>query len=703
MSLDLAHFDVELADAATVVVDAWKQAWQLPPRQTVSGWADANRIIAKGSGAEPGPWRTNRNPILREIMDCLSDHSPVRMVDFMKSAQIGATEIGINWTGYVIDRGADSMIVAQPVKDLARSWATSKFDPAVMEMPALLAKMTTDNTLEKRYPGGTLWVIWSNSSKQLRQRTARYIFMDEVDEYPKDVGGQGPADQQLEARAMSYGDRAKVYRACTPTISGASAIEAGHAAGDQRVYMVQCPECGAEQTLDIERLQPDGTFACAAHGCVIEEHHKDSMFAERGFGGTAYWKPTNLNADPFHRSYYAWAAYAPLGLGPSWLDLANAKAEADRDPAKMAGFQNLKLGLPFAGERQEQDSDEVAKLAEPGVHKGTVPRNGLVLTAGVDFQHDRAEIQVIAHGRGQRRWVVDYAVIDLDPTILDTFGGLTEYLDGMWKTTAGVDMPITAVALDGGNWTETVAQYVKSLVSQSGHARILNTDSGFIKQTIYLIRGRNERKSERAVYRPAKTEVNQRDKTIARSVGVWGVGTSVLKTMIYGWLTAALTSKEKASEEGEAEDIASRMLRFPGGRGEDLVDPLNPDPGAMGAGYYKGLTVEFYDKETGYWIKPKGARNEPLDTAVYAVWASLAPAVKVDVMRESQWGALERQYQPHAPGLFDAPRDSRETQPAAVEQGVGLGLPTTASRGASADSRGTRKPGRRRGGWRDEA
>ena len=701
MSLDLSHYDVELADAATVVSDAWRRAWELPPVQTVSEWADNHRIIAKGAGAEPGPWRTSRNPILREIMDCLSDHSAIRVVDFMKSAQIGATEIGINWTGYVIDRGADSMIVAQPVKDLARSWATSKFDPAVMEMPDLLGKMTTDNTLEKRYPGGTLWVIWSNSSKQLRQRTARYIFMDEVDEYPKDVGGQGPADQQLEARAMSYGDRAKIYRACTPTIAGASAIEAGHAAGDCRVYMVHCPECGAEQALEIERLQPDGTFACVAHGCVIEEHHKDSLLAERGFGGDAYWKPTNPNAEPFHRSYHAWAAYAPLGLGPSWRDLADARAEAERDPSKLAGFHNLKLGLPFAGERQEQDSEEVAKLAEPGVHKGRVPRDGLVLTAGVDFQHDRAEIQIIATGRGQRRWVVDYDVIGLDPTILDTFTPLTEFLSGTWKTVAGVDMPITAAALDGGNWTETVAQYVKSLVSQSGQARILQMQGGMFRQTIYLIRGRNERKSERAVYRPAKTEVNQRDKTVARSVGVWGVGTSVLKTMIYGWLTAALTAREKASEEGQAEDIAIRMLRFPGGRGEEVIDPLNPDPGAMGATYYKGLTVEYYDKESGYWITPKGARNEPLDTAVYAVWASLAPAVKADVIRESQWEALERQYQPKALGLFDAPLDSRETgRSEDAPRGVELRATSTPDH-AVVDSRGTRKPARRRGGWRE--
>ncbi|MCE4373668.1 terminase gpA endonuclease subunit [Xanthomonas hortorum] len=117
-------------------------------------------------------------------------------------------------------------------------------------------------------------------------------------------------------------------------------------------------------------------------------------------------------------------------------------------------------------------------MGEPGLHCGVVPLGGLVLTAGVDFQHDRAEIQVIATGRGQRRWVVDYAVIDLDPTILDTYPALDEYLRSTWKTMRGIYMSITAVALDGGNWTETVAQFVKQLVNQSGQARIVETPNG---------------------------------------------------------------------------------------------------------------------------------------------------------------------------------------------------------------------------------
>lgn len=680
MMLEDFH-DIELADACDSVAAAWLHAWELPPQMDVSVWADAHRRIAKGSGAEPGPWRTDRHPPLREIMDCLSDHSPVRLVDFMKSAQIGATEIGINWTCYVIDRGVDSMIVAQPVKDLARSWAVSKFDPGVLEMPLLLAKMHGDNTLEKRFPGGTLWVIWSNSSKQLRQRTARYIFMDEVDEYPRDVGGQGPADQQLEARAMSYGDRAKIYRACTPTIAGASAIEAGFLEGDQRYYHVHCPHCGGEQTLEIERLQPDGTFACAVSGCVIEEHHKATMFKERGHGGTAYWCPHNPSADPTHRSYHLWAAYAPLGLGLSWKQIADKRADAQRDPSKLAGFHNLVLGITFQGERDARDADEVAKLAEPGVHRGIVPLEGLVLTAGVDFAHDRAEVQIIATGRGQRRRVVDYAIVDMDPTVPETYAALDEYLRGTWKTARGMDMPITAVALDGGNWTEMVAQYVKKHVNTSNSSRLLETPRGYVKQWLYLVRGRAETKSERAVYRPAKTEVNNREKTVARSVGVWGVGTSVLKHMIYGWLGAALVAKEQAENDGTAEDLAARMLRFPGGRGDEIPDPLNPDPNALPAGYFKGLVAEYFDKDAARWIRPKGVANEPLDTALYAIWASLAPAVKADIMRESQWEALEALYQPTANDLFcTAAADSRETPPAALQPAA-----RKDSRGAAAE------------------
>jgi len=693
MTLNLAaaaEYDIPLAAAEGIVCDAWERAWTIPEPLTVSAWADAHRKIAKGAGAEPGQWHTSRTPYLREIMDCLSDHSPVRRVSFRKSAQIGATEVGINWTGYVIDRGLDSMIVAQPVKDLARSWSSSKFEPAVALTPALQDKIESDNTLEKRFPGGTLWVIWTNSSNQLRQRTARYVFMDEVDEYPDDLGGQGGADEQLAARALSYGDRAKIYEACTPTVAGRSKIDSGFMLGDRCFYCVPCPHCGEHQALEIDRLQPDGTFACRANGCVIEEHHKTWMLEELSENkpNGAYWKATHPDADPIHRSFHIWAAYTPEGLGLTWKEIADRRAVAAAHPDKQASFTNLVLGEVFEGERKEQDAGEVEQLAEPGVHRGVVPEGGCILTAGVDCQHDRFEVQVLSHGRGQRARVVDYAVIHGDPSRPDGYAALDEWLQGTWSNVHGRSLHIAALAIDGGNWTEMVAQYVKSKVSTSGNARVVKVGEGYRKQTIYLVRGRSEKKSDRAVYRPAKTEVNARERTVARSVGVWGVGTNVLKHIIYGWLASAITAKEQAEKAGEADPIEARMLRFPGGRGE-AYDPLNPDPGALPSSYYKGLVCEFFDLESQHWITPKGARNEPLDTLVYALWASLAPAMKVDVMRESQWAALEASLIPDPADLFSTlpvVNDSRETP-------VAPAPPTTAQ-----DSRETRATPRRHSG-----
>ncbi len=78
--------------------------WGLKPDtcMTVSEWADEHRILPMKSAKEAGRWRTARTPYLKEIMDCLSPSSPVERVVFMKGAQVGGTECGNNWQGYVI-------------------------------------------------------------------------------------------------------------------------------------------------------------------------------------------------------------------------------------------------------------------------------------------------------------------------------------------------------------------------------------------------------------------------------------------------------------------------------------------------------------------------------------------------------------------------------------------------------------------------
>ena len=88
--------------ASEVYNGAFRAGLRPEPLLTISQWADRYRVLSQRASSEPGPWRTDRTPYLREIMDCLSPLSPIERVVFMKGSQIGGTECGNNWIGYVI-------------------------------------------------------------------------------------------------------------------------------------------------------------------------------------------------------------------------------------------------------------------------------------------------------------------------------------------------------------------------------------------------------------------------------------------------------------------------------------------------------------------------------------------------------------------------------------------------------------------------
>ena len=89
---------------------AWREGLIPDPLLSVSEWSDRHRMLSSKASSEPGRWRTSRTPYLKAIMDCLSPTSPVERVVFMKAAQLGATEMGSNWIGYVIHHAPGPMM-----------------------------------------------------------------------------------------------------------------------------------------------------------------------------------------------------------------------------------------------------------------------------------------------------------------------------------------------------------------------------------------------------------------------------------------------------------------------------------------------------------------------------------------------------------------------------------------------------------------
>jgi phage terminase large subunit GpA-like protein len=161
-----------------------------PPQLTVSAWADRHRILSSRASSEPGPWRTSRTPYLRDVMDALSAVHPARRVVFMKGAQVGASEGGNCWLGYILHHVPAPVLAVQPTVELAKRFSRQRIDPLVEETPALRERVAparardSGNTLlSKEFPGGILVLTGANSAVGLRSMTARFLFLDEIDAY----------------------------------------------------------------------------------------------------------------------------------------------------------------------------------------------------------------------------------------------------------------------------------------------------------------------------------------------------------------------------------------------------------------------------------------------------------------------------------------------------------------------------------------
>src|SRR5262245_29846670 len=93
---------------------------RLPPRMTVSQWADAERVMPDGSR-----WRTDHVPYLRGVMDAFHDQT-VSIVVVQKGNQIGGTEALTNIIGYCAHHAQRRIMMAHPTIELGESYVKDR-------------------------------------------------------------------------------------------------------------------------------------------------------------------------------------------------------------------------------------------------------------------------------------------------------------------------------------------------------------------------------------------------------------------------------------------------------------------------------------------------------------------------------------------------------------------------------------------------
>ena len=100
--------------------EIFAEAIRPDPELTISEWADARRVLSPETSSEPGPWRTDRVPYAREIMDVLSPSDPTQEVTFVAGTQIAKTEIGNNFIGFIIDHAPGPAMMVYPTSNTGK-------------------------------------------------------------------------------------------------------------------------------------------------------------------------------------------------------------------------------------------------------------------------------------------------------------------------------------------------------------------------------------------------------------------------------------------------------------------------------------------------------------------------------------------------------------------------------------------------------
>jgi phage terminase large subunit GpA-like protein len=607
-------------DGAEDLSRAWREGLLPDPALTVSEWADRHRVLSPRASAEPGRYRTDRTPYMRAIMDALSPTHPARRVVVMKSAQVGFTESGNCWIGYIIHHAPGPMLAVQPTVELAKRFSRQRIDPLINESPVLRERVKParsrdagNTVLSKEFPAGLLVLTGANSAVGLRSMPARYLFLDEVDGYPPSADEEGDPVALAEARTRTFSWRSKILLGSTPTIHGLSRIEREYEASDQRRYFVPCPHCRETQWLTFERLRwdkgrPEAThYICASCEGRIEEHHKTAML-EAG-----EWRPTAEPQDPGTIGFHISALYSPVGW-LSWENIARLWESATSDEAKRS-FKNSVLGETWVETGEAPDWQRLYERREAWPI-GAVPRGGLFLTAGADVQKDRIEVDVWAWGRGLESRLVDHIEIESGPEQAETWDTLSALLGRTWLHENGTRIAIAKLAIDTGYEAPAVYAWAR----RAGFAQVAPVKG---------VEGFNR---AAPIVGPTFVDVTEGGKKLRRGARLWTVAVATFKSETYRFLRLALPTDE---------EIAASM-RFPAGY-------VHLPRGAE-AEWVKQLVAEqlvTVKTKRGFtrleWQKLR-ERNEALDCRVYA--RAAAWIAGADRWTEAMWRDLETQVGP---------------------------------------------------------
>jgi phage terminase large subunit GpA-like protein len=564
------------------------------PRLTGSEWSDQYRFVAPGTSPEPGKWRTSRVPYMKEPLDMATSHS-VEKVVIMAASQVAKSELLMNVMGYYIDQEPSSIMMIQPTVENAEAFSKERIDPTIQASPVLKEKMSVTVSDEKgrsrkssstirmkHFTGGYLAMVGSNSPSGLASRPIRVLLCDEIDRYGSTQEGD-PLKLAVQ-RTQNFTNR-KIVFVSTPTTEqreGGPTIYEEFMKSDQRGYFVTCPHCGKQFEMvwgnvhwsnDEQGYLDENSIRMECPHCnqkVRGNGKPDPYLLESGV-----WIPKNPEAKTI--GYHLTSLCSPWvelrDLVEEWVD-ANHK----KDKKGLQEFINLKLGEPW--HEDEADLNLWEKLSERReFYPNTgLPKEILMLTCGVDVQHDRLEATVFGWAKDYECYGIKHIIIPGDPKLSEVWSALDVALLEKFELEDNRELNISCTFIDSGDGTLTdrVYQYTKPRE----------------RSRVFSIKG---------------------SATLGRAIVDRPTSNNRYKAHLF--VLGVDAGKRLVMQRLAIQDIGPGFVHFPRGRDNGFTEE-----------YFKQLTAEVFfrkyekSKITEGWKKIR-ERNEALDCCVYATAA----------------------------------------------------------------------------------
>jgi phage terminase large subunit GpA-like protein len=647
---------------------------------TISEWADRYRIVSAESGSPwPGKFRTDRVPHLREAQDCLHPDHPARRYTARWGAQLAKSTAIENWFCFIVDQEPGSMMIVMPTLEEASKFNRLKLQPTIEATPRIKHKVVPVNSRDeqgsttsyKRFAGGFCQIVNAGSSKGLQMVSIKYLAMDEVTGYPRNVDDRGSPRGQARARQKMYGDLAKEWEGSTPGIVGECAITADFEAGDRRYRYVPCPHCDTYQPLQFDQMRgPDPEnglpvhFRCVQCNDVIVDGHKAEMLA-RG-----EWIPTRTRdgEDPVPESFPAadlekwkcppcegrcrdwqpsshlWAAYAPRDR---WADIWDRWEVAQTDTTELRGFYQQDLAEPYDPGGVTVEWEKIVTAARNFAYPSrTIPPGAGLVVSAADVQGYGIKWLVYAVGPRGQRWLVDREIFVGSPEQSDEpWIKLADALGRTYPTAGGTEKGIDLSGVDSGFATQRVYRFCAA------------------RPNCYALDGRHQ-PGLPWLGSPKKQDIRDRNKRLIAKVLLYPVGNYDVKTEVGAGLANLVQGPDQTGAWPNNtvhltpdlcdEDFAKELTA------ERLVDP---DEDIRSSNRRSRRLIS--PKAQREWKKVAGRMNDWFDATVYA----LALAWHLERKRKltkDRWADLLTTVHgvPTTPDLFDTGADDPFEKPA---------------------------------------